>query len=87
MKKFTILLIMCMAAMTTLYSQVTWMPKAGASFANVAFSDDIKEAWGGSNSDFGSKIGMVLGVAAEIPLGGEMFALQPELLFHHCAPR
>lgn len=82
MKKFTILLIMCMAVVTTLYAQVTWMPKAGASFANVAFSDDIKDGWGGSNSDFGSKLGLVLGVAAEIPLGGEMFALQPELLFH-----
>lgn len=82
MKKLSILLVMSMAITTTLYSQVTFMPKAGASFANVAFSDDIKEGWGGSNADFGSKLGIVLGVAAEIPLGGEMFAVQPELLFH-----
>jgi len=63
---------------TSLYSQVTFIPKAGVTLSNVAFSDDIKDSWG---ADFGSKIGFTVGIAAEIPLGSETWAIQPELLW------
>lgn len=79
MKKRITLLCLSIAAFTSAYSQVTFMPKAGATFTNVAFSDDIKNSWG---ADFGSKVGFVAGLAVEIPLGQEIWALQPELLWH-----
>lgn len=79
MKKIYSFLLVGFVATTSVYPQVMFMPKAGATLSNVAFSDDIKDSWG---ADFGSKIGFVVGIAAEIPLGGEMLALQPELLWN-----
>ena len=69
---------MSLAVATTLYSQIKFMPKAGVSLSNVSFSDDFKSP----GEKYKSKIGMIIGVAVEIPLIGEMLALQPELLFH-----
>ncbi|HET9487873.1 MAG TPA: outer membrane beta-barrel protein, partial [Chryseosolibacter sp.] len=79
MKKIFAFLLVGMVAATSVYSQVTFMPKAGATLSNVAYSDDIKDSWG---ADFGSKVGFVIGIAAEIPLGAEMWSLQPELLWN-----
>lgn len=80
MKKVNILFIMSIAVVTSAYSQITFIPKAGATLATVAYSDNMKDYW---DADFSSKVGFIVGVAAEIPLGSnEMFALQPELLWH-----
>ena len=53
-------------------AQTTIIPKLGVSIANIAFDP--------SNSDVKSKIGLQLGIAAEIGVN-DMFAIQPELLF------
>lgn len=76
-KHFTILLV-SLAITTSVQAQVTFIPKVGVTYSSVAFSDDIKDAWG---ADVGSKPGFIVGVAAEIPIGG-VLALQPELLWH-----
>lgn len=81
MKKVITLFIMCLALATSLCAQVAFMPKAGASLTSVSFNDDINDQFVG-DFDYGSKAGLIIGIAAEIPLGGDMFSLQPELLFH-----
>jgi len=69
---------MILGVVSTLYSQIIFMPKAGASLSSVMLSDDFKF----DGDTYGSKIGLIAGVAVEIPLIGERLALQPELLFH-----
>jgi hypothetical protein len=79
MKKHFTLLLVSLAITTSVQAQLTFIPKVGVTYSSVAYSDDIKDAWG---ADIGSKPGFIVGVAAEIPLGGEVLALQPELLWH-----
>jgi len=64
-------------ATTTLYSQLTFTPKAGASLSHMSLPSSFADP----DEDYGSKIGLIVGVAAEIPLMGELLSLQPELLF------
>lgn len=78
MKNLITMLIVSVIATASVYSQIRLMPKAGATLSNVAYSDDIKDFW---DADFSYKLGFTVGVAAEIPLGGEMIAIQPELLW------
>lgn len=66
---------------TSLYSQVKILAKAGVSWSSVSFDEAINEQFIG-DFDYGSKAGLIIGIASEIPLGGDMFSLQPELLFH-----
>ncbi len=78
MKKLIFLFFMSLAVLASTYAQIKFMPKAGGSLSNVAFSDDLMDP----DVDIKPKIGIIVGVAAEIPLIGETLALQPELLFH-----
>lgn len=84
MKKLTSILLVSIAVSTSAYAQVRFMPKAGVTLTNVAFSDVIKNSWGADfgSADFGSKVGFIAGIAAEIPLGQDMWAIQGELLWH-----
>jgi len=77
MKRLPLLFFMSMA-ITTLYSQIKFMPKAGASLSHVSYSNDLMY----DGEDYSSKIGLIVGLAVEIPLIGERLSLQPELLFH-----
>lgn len=70
-----------LALAPSLYAQVTFIPKVGTSWTSVSFNEDINEQYAG-DFDYGSKAGLIIGIAAEIPLGGDVFSLQPELLFH-----
>lgn len=79
MKKHFTLILVSLSVTLSLHAQVTFIPKAGVSLSSVAYSDDIKDATG---ADFGSKAGIIVGVAAEIPLGGDILSLQPEILWH-----
>ena len=72
---------MCLALATTSYAQVGFKLKAGASLTNVTFNEDINTQYPG-NFTYGSKAGVVIGLAAEIPLDSNKFTLQAELLFH-----
>jgi len=81
MKKVITLFMMSLALATSLYAQVTFMPKVGTSWSTVSFNEDINDQFLG-DFDYGSKAGLIIGIAAEIPLGGDMFSLQGELLFH-----
>lgn len=73
--------MMSFALTTSLFAQVTLIPKAGVSWAHVSFNDDINDQFAGE-FDYGSKAGLIIGIAAAIPMGGDRFTLQPELLFH-----
>jgi len=73
--------MMSLALATSSYAQVTFIPKVGVSWTSVSFNDDINDQYAG-DFDYGSKAGLIIGIAAAIPLGGDMFTLQPELLFH-----
>ncbi|MDH4091282.1 MAG: PorT family protein [Cyclobacteriaceae bacterium] len=77
MKRLSLLFLMSMAA-TTLYSQITFTPKAGASMSHMSLPSDFADP----GEDYTSKIGLIVGVAVEIPLMGELLSVQPELLFH-----
>ena len=66
---------------TSIYSQVKFLPKIGVSWSSVSFDENINEQFVG-DFDYGTKAGVVIGIATEIPLGGDVFSLQPELLFH-----
>jgi hypothetical protein len=81
MKKIAVIFLMCLTLATTSYAQVGFKLKAGASLTNVSFNEDINDQFPG-NFTYGSKVGFVIGMAAEIPLGSDKFTLQPELLFH-----
>jgi hypothetical protein len=81
MKKVTALFIMNFVLATSLYSQVKFLAKAGVSWSSVSFNEDINEQFVG-DFDYGPKAGLTFGIATEIPLGGDKFSLQPELLFH-----
>ena len=78
MKKLILLFFMCFAVLASTYAQIKFMPKIGGSLSKVSFSEDFF----GPDVDIKPKIGIIVGVAAEIPLIGETLALQPELLFH-----
>ncbi len=78
MKKLILLFFMSFGVLASTYAQIKFMPKAGGSLSNVSFSDDFF----GPDVKVKPKVGMIIGVAAEIPLIGETLALQPELLFH-----
>ncbi len=67
MKKLLFLFFMILGVVSTLYSQIIFMPKAGASLSSVSFSNDFKF----DGESYGSKIGLIAGVAVEIPLIGE----------------
>lgn len=71
-------MLVYVAGTTIVYPQVTFIPKAGVTLSSVAYSDDIKDSW---RADFSSKIGFTAGVALEIPLSGDAWSLQPELLW------
>ncbi len=62
---------------STLYAQLSIMPKAGVSVASVSLSDDLKFTEG----DYKPKIGFIVGAAFDYQIN-EMFSVQPELLFH-----
>jgi hypothetical protein len=81
MKKLTALFIMNLMLATSLYSQVKFLAKAGVSWSSVTFNEDINEQYAG-DFDYGTKAGFIIGFGTEIPLGGDKFSLQPELLFH-----
>jgi hypothetical protein len=81
MKKVTALFIMNLVLATSLYAQVKFLAKAGVSWSSVSFNKDINEQFVG-DFDYGPKAGFIFGIATEIPLGGDKFSLQPELLFH-----
>jgi hypothetical protein len=81
MKNVTALFIMNLVLATSLYAQVKFLAKAGVSWSSVSFNEDINEQFVG-NFDYGSKAGLIFGIATEIPLGCDKFSLQPELLFH-----
>lgn len=72
MKKSFLTIIAAVAMTLSANAQTSIIPKVGISIANVA--SDPK------NDDAKSKIGLQLGVAAEIGIT-DMFAVQPELLF------
>lgn len=61
---------------TSAFAQMTVIPKAGVTFSNVNFTDDMLDG----EDDSESRIGFMLGAALEIGLN-EKFAVQPELLF------
>ena len=81
MKKVTALFIMNLVLATSLYAQVNVLAKAGVSWSSVSFNEDINDQFVG-DFDYGPKAGFIAGLATEIPLGGDKFSLQPELLFH-----
>ena len=72
MKKAFLTIIAAVALTLSANAQISIIPKAGISIASLA--SDPKD------DDAISKIGLQLGVAAEIGVN-EMFAIQPELLF------
>jgi hypothetical protein len=77
MKKPGIVLLMTLAA-TGIFAQVVILPKAGASLSHLSLSDHyIFE-----EEEYGSKMGLVVGVAISIPVLAEGVSLQPELLLH-----
>ncbi len=77
MKKLSLLFLMSIGT-TMLYSQITFTPKAGASLSHMSLPSDFADP----DEDYGSKIGLIIGVAVEIPIMGELLSVQPELLFH-----
>ena len=78
MKKISLFIFLSLAITPQLYSQITFLPKLGVSYSHVTYPSDFPDP----EEDYKSKIGLILGVAAEIPLIGEMLSVQPELLFH-----
>ena len=78
MKKIASLSI-CILLSTSLYSQVTYVLKAGVSWSSITFNEDVNEQFPGE-FDYGYKPGFMIGVALEIPVVPR-FTIQPELLF------
>lgn len=79
MKKVFAACMMSLGLATSLYSQFKFIPKVGVSWANVSTNDAI---FGHFAIDYGHRTGLIAGIAAEIPLGGDRVSLQPEYLFH-----
>ena len=78
MKRISVVFAVIIAAIPSLYGQVTFVPKAGISYAHVSLSHDFVY----DEEEYKSKFGLILGVAVEIPLINERLTLQPELLLH-----
>jgi hypothetical protein len=78
-KKLITVFMMGFALMTSTYAQVTCILKIGPSYATVSFDDDLNRF--GGDFHHKSKVGLIIGMGLEIPLGQD-FSLQPELLFH-----
>lgn len=78
MKKINLIILVSLLATTSVSSQITFTPKAGVTISTVSFSDDILNAM---DADISYKVGFVGGVAAAIPLKGDLLTLQPELLW------
>ena len=74
---FILFTIFCFSA----NAQFSIMPKAGISYSNVAFSDDLKGFFG-SETDFKHRLGLMGGVAFNYAFG-DMFSVQPEILISH----
>ena len=66
---------------TSLYSQVTFLPKIGVSWSSVIAKETVSNQFV-DDFDYRRKGGLVIGIATDIPLGGHRFSLQPEILFH-----
>jgi len=75
-KQLTICFALSML-LTTAFSQLTIIPKAGITYANIGMSDDMLE--GGEKPKY--KVGLQLGAGFEITVN-KFLAIQPELLFH-----
>src|SRR5262245_32624914 len=80
MKKVITVFMMGIALATSSYAQVTFIPKVGPSYTTVSFDENINDQFAG-DFHYGSKLGVIIGLGLEIPLGTR-FSLQPELLFH-----
>ena len=61
-------------------AQFSMTVKAGASLTNASLDKDMSQITG--KLSYHSKGGFMAGIAVGMPLGGERFSLQPELLFH-----
>ncbi|MBL7857497.1 MAG: PorT family protein [Cyclobacteriaceae bacterium] len=81
MKKIILGFFVSLIASSALQAQITIIPKLGSSYATVALSDNIKNDFT-PYTDYGYKIGFILGAAVEFPIVGDKLFLQPELLFH-----
>jgi len=73
--------MMSLALTTSSYAQVTVIFKGGVSWTYVSFDENINDQYPG-DFDYGPKAGAIVGIATNIPLGGDRFSLQPEVLFH-----
>ena len=81
MKKVITLFMMSLTLATSIYAQVTFTFKGGVSWTNVSFDENINDQYSG-DFDYEPKAGAIVGIASNIPLGGDRFSLQPEVLFH-----
>ena len=82
MKNTSTLILLCLMLTSAAYGQMRWKFKAGATATFVSFNNEINDQSSGGTYKYGSKYGFVIGLAAAIPLSGDRFYLQPELLFH-----
>jgi hypothetical protein len=82
MKNTHTLILFCLLLTSASYGQILYKFKAGGSLASVSYDDGSNNVLPDGTVKYGSKTGFLVGVAAGIPLGGDCFSVQPELLFH-----
>ncbi len=78
MKKLVCSLVLLLVG-SAMYAQLIIIPKAGASYSTVAFSDDFNYGYGPDKPE--GKMGIVFGASLELDVR-DWFAIQSEILFH-----